>query len=417
MCRNAILPLAWVIACLSSAPATAEDFYLKDGDRVVFYGDSITAQREYTTRVEEFVLTRYPAMKVTFYHAGVGGDRVTGGGAGKIDERLTRDVIRFKPTVVTIMLGMNDGGYQPFDQATFDTYAGGYRHIVERLQSELPGVRLTLIQPSAFDDVTRTPSVPGGYNAVLSRYGEFVAALGRERNALVVDFNTVLVDALTRVSQVNNLLARQILPDRVHPAPAGHWLMAETLLRAWHAPETVSAIELDASGPRVVRAAGTTITGLTSASGGLTWTAHDAALPLPQAFEDGIMELVAAGGGNVPGLDRHTIAVKGLAPGRYRLVIDDGQPGLSYTADELAAGVDLGGAFTPMVWQAMSIRWSSEDKNIVHEQWMHAVMRSATDPDQAQTARRLEAVEATLTAEREATRHPAPHRFALTAER
>jgi len=66
-----------MIVCVAAArPARAQDFYLKDGDRVVFYGDSITAQREYTARVEEFVLTRFPTMKVTFYHAGVGGDRV-----------------------------------------------------------------------------------------------------------------------------------------------------------------------------------------------------------------------------------------------------------------------------------------------------------------------------------------------------
>src|SRR4051812_20527485 len=154
-----VLGVSFAASLAAASPGRADDFYLKDGDRVVFYGDSITAQREYTARVEEFVLTRYPGMKVAFYHAGVGGDRVTGGGAGPIDERLDRDVIRFKPTVVTIMLGMNDGEYKPFDQPVFDTYARGYRHIVERLQAELPGVRLTLIQPSAFDDVTRPESV------------------------------------------------------------------------------------------------------------------------------------------------------------------------------------------------------------------------------------------------------------------
>ena len=105
----------WAVSgvwCLSIAPALAQDFYLKDGDRVVFYGDSITEQREYTARVEEFVLSRFPAWNVSFVHAGVGGDTVRGGWAGEIDERLSRDVIPFKPTVVTIMLGMNDGGYK-----------------------------------------------------------------------------------------------------------------------------------------------------------------------------------------------------------------------------------------------------------------------------------------------------------------
>jgi len=406
-----------MIVCVAAArPARAHDFYLKDGDRVVFYGDSITAQREYTARVEEFVLTRFPTMKVTFYHAGVGGDRVTGGGEGTIDERLDRDVLRFKPTVVTVMLGMNDAEYKPFDQATFDTYARGYRHIVDRLQAELPGVRLTLIQPSAFDDVSRAPSVPGGYNAVLRRYADFVATLGRERGALVADFNGPLVQGLERVQRTNVPLAHQILPDRVHPGPAGHWLMAEALLRAWHAPGLVSAVEIDASGPRVVTAQNTTVTGVTVAPDGLAWTAHDKALPLPVWFDDGTLEIVTAAGGTIADLDHQTLTVKGLTAGRYRLVIDDDATGTPFTADELAAGVELAGTRTPMVWQAKTVGWATDDKNIVHEQWMHAVVRSAKDADQAETARRLMAVEDASTAEREARRQPVPHRFTLKRE-
>src|SRR5436305_31250 len=134
-----------------AAPAVAradEPFFLKDGDRVVFYGDSITDQRLYTLFTEAYVVTRFPNMKVEFVHSGWGGDRVGGGGGGPIDRRLDRDVIAYKPTVVTIMLGMNDASYRAFDQKIFDTYAKGYRHIVERLKSELPGVRLTLIRPS-----------------------------------------------------------------------------------------------------------------------------------------------------------------------------------------------------------------------------------------------------------------------------
>jgi lysophospholipase L1-like esterase len=92
---------------LGAAPQTG--FYLHDGDRVVFYGDSITDQRLYTTFVETYVITRFPQLKVAFVHSGVGGDRVTGGGGGPIDLRLPRDVVAYKPTVMTIMLGMNDG--------------------------------------------------------------------------------------------------------------------------------------------------------------------------------------------------------------------------------------------------------------------------------------------------------------------
>src|ERR1700759_1933267 len=103
------------LTLLTAAFATAQaPFYLHDGDRVVFYGDSITDQRLYTTFVESFVVTRFPHMNVAFTHSGWGGDRVTGGAGGPIDVRLARDVFPYRPTVMTIMLGMNDGNYKAF---------------------------------------------------------------------------------------------------------------------------------------------------------------------------------------------------------------------------------------------------------------------------------------------------------------
>src|SRR5215469_14646306 len=52
-------------------------FALKDGDRVVFYGDSITEQRLYTTYVEHYCTTHYPDRRITFINTGWGGDKVT----------------------------------------------------------------------------------------------------------------------------------------------------------------------------------------------------------------------------------------------------------------------------------------------------------------------------------------------------
>ena len=113
------------------AEANARGFYLHNGDTVVFYGDSITEQNYYNQWVELYTATRFPWMRVHFYGAGVGGDRVTGGGGGPIDQRLERDVFAEKPTVVSVMLGMNDGELSRDDgRDSSQTYVTGYEHLL-----------------------------------------------------------------------------------------------------------------------------------------------------------------------------------------------------------------------------------------------------------------------------------------------
>src|SRR6185436_7162785 len=112
----------------------------------------------------------------------------------------------------------------------------GYQYIVDSLQNELPDLRLTLIQPSPFDDVTRATTFEGGYNAVLVRYGEFVKELALQEKATVADLNGPMVKAVEKANQKDHELAIKINPDRVHPSGAGHLLMAGQLLKAWNAP-------------------------------------------------------------------------------------------------------------------------------------------------------------------------------------
>jgi hypothetical protein len=73
------------------AAQAQDDFYLKNGD-------SITAQRLYTNFVESYVVTRFPKLNVRFVESGWPGDRVDGGLAGSIDQRLARDVVAYRNT-------------------------------------------------------------------------------------------------------------------------------------------------------------------------------------------------------------------------------------------------------------------------------------------------------------------------------
>src|SRR5579863_6040964 len=181
---------------VSASAGETQRFYLHDGDTVVFFGDSITNQRLYTVFTETFVLTRFPRMRVAFVHSGWSGDRVTGGFNGSIDVRLDRDVFAYRPTVITVMLGMNDAEYRPYDDGIFNIFANGYRHILDRIQSAAPQARITLLETSPYDDVTRPPEFAGGYNSVLLRYGEFVRDFARKRQVAVADLNAPVVALL-----------------------------------------------------------------------------------------------------------------------------------------------------------------------------------------------------------------------------
>ncbi|MBV9852477.1 MAG: SGNH/GDSL hydrolase family protein [Armatimonadetes bacterium] len=229
-----------LMACAVQAQDAAKNFFLHDGDTVVFYGDSITEQQMYAADIENYVTTRFPKMRVRFINSGWGGDRVSGGGGGPIETRLRRDVLPYKPTVVTIFLGMNDGGYHPFDEPTFQTYARGLTHIVDELQKSLPHVRLTLFTPSLFDNKDGQPAGSAPYNQALIKYGDFVKQLGARRGIPVVDLNAPMVAATVKGRETDPKFT--LANDNVHPGPVGHLIMASAILQVWDAPPALGLV-------------------------------------------------------------------------------------------------------------------------------------------------------------------------------
>jgi lysophospholipase L1-like esterase len=407
--------LAFFLAAVAFAQS---GFHLKNGDVVVFYGDSITDQRLYTTFAETYAVTRFPQQNVTFIHKGWGGDRVTGGGGGNIETRLRRDVIPYKPTVITIMLGMNDGRYRAFDQATFDEYASGMRNIVSTLKQTLPNARITLIEPSPYDDVTRPPTFSGGYNAVLVRYGQYLRELADKERLGTADLNTSVVASLKRASESDAGLAQKISPDRVHPGPAGHLLMAAALLRAWNAPAVVSAVEIDGAKATVIRGENAEVSALSRAAEGLTWTQVDRALPLPVNMTDPVIALAVRSSDIERSLNWQPLKVTGLTAGRYGLRID-GQSAGSFTGEQLAAGVNLAMLSTPMAKQAADVHALTLKHNAVHfTRWR--TIEVPLERDQLTKARpameALDEVEKEIVARQRELAKPTPHRFELVRE-
>jgi len=365
------LGLGLVAATLfaATAPAaTAQGFYLKAGDTVVFYGDSITEQNYYNQWVELYTVTRFPAMRVHFFGEGVGGDRVTGGGGGPIDERLARDVFPHKPTVIAIMLGMNDGSYQPATGKIESDYTTGYEHLLQSMRTNAPGARLTLLGPSPYDEVTRAPMFPGGYNAVMEHFAGIDRGLAQKYGALFVDLNPPVVRTIEKAEAFDPEIARLLLPDRVHPDPLAHWVMAMALLKGWNAPALVSSVTIDGSAAKLVAAENATVDHVDRANGTLRWTSAENALPLPLNTGNATTALLEKLTGIEQALNRESLTVTGLDPGLYTLRID-GSPIGHFTASDFASGVNLADYGTPMRHQAERVSWlvrDHDEANYIH---------------------------------------------------
>lgn len=211
------------IFLLTTAPLAAEGF-LKPNDRVVFLGDSITAQNLYTKYIENYYTAFHPGMPLEFINAGVGGDQ-----SGWAVKRVEKDVLAHRPTVVTICFGMNDAGYRPtVNKEALEKFKDGLVKIINALR-ENSDARIVLLTTTCVDEKVR-PELKG-YNRTLSRFVLETEKIGKSEGLAVINLYRPMKTALAKGQAANP--AYTLVPDGVHPNEAGHLVMAETILRAW----------------------------------------------------------------------------------------------------------------------------------------------------------------------------------------
>jgi predicted GH43/DUF377 family glycosyl hydrolase/lysophospholipase L1-like esterase len=396
-----------------TAPGNGHAFYLKGGDTVVFYGDSITEQNLYNQFVELYTATRFPNLRIHFYGAGVGGDRVTGGGGGPIDQRLERDVYSEKPTVVTIMLGMNDGSYRATTPEIESTYVKGYEHILESIHEHVPAARVTLLGPSPYDDVTASLTFPGGYNAVMLHFADLDRDLAQKYGAAFTNLNPPVVAAIEKAQAMNPQIAKLLLPDRVHPDPIAHWIMAETLLKGWNAPALVSSVTIDAAAGKVIDAQNAMVEPVAKDNGTLRWTEIENGLPLPLIASNATQALLLKLTDIQQALNQEPLRVTGLEAGQYKLTIGNDVIG-TFSATVLANGINLADYQTPMRQQAQRVSWLVRDRDEAH--FIHLRMRwhNLDTGAQSSGSDKLQAFENFEEDSIYETAIPKPHVFELT---
>jgi lysophospholipase L1-like esterase len=196
--------------------------------RIIFFGDSITQlgvkPNGYVTLVHDSLLSL--GVDCEIIGAGISGNKVT-----DLQQRLEKDVLAKKPSIVVIYIGINDvWHYQFADRGLSGTPKDQYQHI-------LTGI-ITTIQLSGAKVVLCTPSVVGEKNdgtnrwdALLDEYAEISREIARKCNATLLDLRKEFLSYLS-VNNPDNAEKNILTYDGVHLNDAGNRLVAEKILAA-----------------------------------------------------------------------------------------------------------------------------------------------------------------------------------------
>ena len=353
---GAVVALQWGLGSVKA------EFPLKQGDTWVMAGDSITAQHLHSNYFEAFCFARYPQLKFAFRNSGVGGHTIPSTLA-----RFDYDIAAWKPTVVSVELGMNDKGGTPTDK-----FVANMTTMVERIRSVK--ARPIILSASPVNDGTTMANLGG--NQRLHEYAVALKDFSAKEQIPYADQFHALVDvwglnksketmagtilklkqasaddALVGVEHLRAFLAAQakspvplvsMQGDAVHPGPPGQLMMAAALLKALGADGFVSSLTLAADG-KVVESKGCKVDGLKAEAGRIEFDRLDERLPFPIP-EDA--QTVTAFYPTILDLSQYTLKVTGLKDGSYSMKIN-GIASATLTSKELANGVNLT-ALTPI---------------------------------------------------------------------
>jgi lysophospholipase L1-like esterase len=387
--RCVLLFVLLLLLGLLATPAPAAEpttFPLKDGDIWVMAGDSITAQHLHSNYFEAFCFARYPKMKFAFRNSGVGGHTIPTTLA-----RFEYDIAAWKPTVVSVELGMNDsGGTQT------DAFIKNMGTMVERIRKI--DARPVILAASPVNDGTIMAKA-AGRNVRLSEYATALNSFCEKEKIPYADQFHALVDVWGKnkprekiVSAINDLkqvaaddslagvehlrefIAAQeknptkgvnLTGDPVHPGAPGQLMMAAALLKNLGAEGFVSSATIDAEKGKA-DAKGCAVTDIKT-DNGISFDRLDDCLPFPIADDARVALSIAP---DVLALSQYTLKVTGLKDGNYALKIGGTLSG-QFTAKQLAEGINLT-SLAPMPM--------SKDVNPIIAQ-MRAVLKAVSDKE------------------------------------
>ena len=220
---------ALIIFSLFSNQSTLQATPLTDGDTVLFFGDSITAQGVQVNGYVDLINTRiqraYPLKHIQVIGAGVSGNTVI-----DLEKRLQKDVLQKKPTIVVIYVGVND------------IWFAGHKTPKQQFSQKLSSIvsKIKLITEAKI--ILVTPAVMGeridGRNAFendLDEYSAITLNVARRTKSQAINLHESFMSYLQEHNK-NNLHTGVLTKDSIHLNVRGNQLVANLLLKELDVP-------------------------------------------------------------------------------------------------------------------------------------------------------------------------------------
>jgi isoamyl acetate esterase len=220
-----ILRAIFTLALLSLISCSSGYFSLRNSDRIVFFGDSITQlgvkPNGYITLIKDSLIKELPSIEII--GAGVGGDKVP-----DLLARIDTDVIAKEPTIVVVYIGINDI-WQSITPGRFGTpkkkYEAGLEEIIGKIQKA--GARVILCTPTVIGEKKNGKNQ---LDAKLDEYSEISRRVAKKTQIELCDLRNAFVNYLKMHNPHNN--EKGILTvDKAHLSDKGNRLVASEILK------------------------------------------------------------------------------------------------------------------------------------------------------------------------------------------
>ncbi|HTN74343.1 MAG TPA: SGNH/GDSL hydrolase family protein [Pirellulaceae bacterium] len=341
-CRGGLAAMAMCLVVTAAALAQSGNSALTPGARVAIVGDSITEQKLYSKYMEAYLVACSGVPDVKVFQFGWGGET-----AGGFANRLENDLGTFKPTIVTLCYGMNDGGYQPYRPEIGAGYEGAMRNVLKKLDAA--GIKSIVVgSPGAVDTYFFRPGQMMGdkpshiaYNDTLAHLRDIDRKLAEETKQRFADVHAAMFDAMTKANAALGKEYDVCGRDGFHPGPNGQLAMAYAFLKGLGLDGNIGEITIDMKGAATGSAGHKTT--------GSAGTAEVESTRWPFCF-DADAKSSNSTRSITPflpfnqDLNRYVLKVKGLEAAKAKVTW--GNESKEFTREQLTTGINLAAEFS-----------------------------------------------------------------------